>query len=62
MSETILVQMTDRVWAEESGVEVSAKYAEDGGTVQIQILKDGEPVAAATLGLWRWQRLHKIER
>jgi hypothetical protein len=61
MNETILVQMVDKVWADEPGVEVSAKYSDDGGTVQIQIIKDGEPIAAATLGAWRWRRLHKIE-
>jgi len=61
MSETIMVQMVDRVWAEETGVEVSANYSADGGTVEIKIIKDGEPLASATLGLWRWQRLHKIE-
>ncbi len=58
----IAVQMTDKVWAEEPGVTVTAKYADDGGTVLLQIIKDGEPVATATLALWRWQRLHKIER
>ncbi len=58
---TIEVQMVDRVWAEEPGVTVTANYSDDGGTVLLQIIKDGEPIAAATLGLWRWQRLHKIE-
>ncbi len=61
MSETISVQMIDRVRAEEPGVEVSAQYAPDGGTVLITIIKDGDPIAMATLGLWRWQRLHKME-
>jgi hypothetical protein len=62
MSETISWQMVDRVWADEPGVEVSANYSADGGSVKIQIIKDGEPIATATLGLWRWQRLQKIER
>jgi hypothetical protein len=57
---TIEVQMVTQVWAEEPGVEVSAIY-QAGGTVQIQILKDGEAIATATLGLWRWHRLHKIK-
>ncbi len=55
------VQLVDRVWAEEPGVEVWANYSADGGTVLIQIVKDNMVIATATLGAWRWGRLHKIE-
>jgi hypothetical protein len=51
--------LTDRVWAEEPGVEVSAVV--DGGTVVVTIIKDSVPIATATLGQWRWERLHKIK-
>lgn len=57
----IKVQMVDKVWAEEPGVEVKAVYDEKGGTVRLEIIKDDAVIATATLGAWRWDRLHKIE-
>jgi hypothetical protein len=51
--------MADQVWAEEGGIMVRAERV--GGRVAITIMDvsggGNRPLATATLGGWRWDRL-----